>query len=180
MSRHFGPIRQVGYVVHDLDDAIRHWTMRVGAGPFLRFAEAPIRDFRYRGEPCAAKVAFALGQSGDVQIELIQPLDRLPSLYREHLERCGEGPQHVAYWTDRFDALCALARTQGLEEVLSGWTGDPEGRFAYFLGGGALSGCIEISALSARKRELFDRVAEHARSWNGRPEEAVIPMDATS
>ena len=37
MSRLFGPIFQLAYVVEDIDSAIVHWTGTVGVGPFVRF-----------------------------------------------------------------------------------------------------------------------------------------------
>lgn len=178
MSVHFGSIKQLGYVVLDLDAAINYWTTQVGVGPFFVFKEAPIRDFRYRGEPCDARVTFALAQSGDVQIELIAPLDDVPSLYREHLEQQGEGLQHVAYWTEDFRRLTDKALAVGYTEVLSGYTGDPDGRFAYFIGGGHTGACVEISALSAKKQELFAAVAKASKVWDGSPETSVVQMGA--
>lgn len=178
MSVHFGSIRQLGYVVRDLDAAIDYWTTQVGVGPFFVFRQAPIRDFRYRRVPCDAKIAFALAQTGDVQIELIMPLDDIPSLYNAHLAQQGEGLQHVAYWTEDFKHLSEKAHTLGYEEVLSGYTGDPDGRFAYFIGRGHPGACVEISALSEKKQKLFKSVATASKVWDGSPETRVVPMDA--
>ena len=35
MSRIFGPIRQNGYVVRDINAALEHWTSVVGMGPLF-------------------------------------------------------------------------------------------------------------------------------------------------
>ncbi len=51
MSRIFGEVRQNGYVVRDIDAALKHWTEVLGVGPFFYFERAPVSDFRYRGEP---------------------------------------------------------------------------------------------------------------------------------
>ena len=51
MSRGFGVIRQNGYVVRDVEAAMKHWTEVLGVGPFFYFERVPIEDFRYRGEP---------------------------------------------------------------------------------------------------------------------------------
>lgn len=167
MSRHFGPIRQLGYVVRDIEAAMRCWTAEHGVGPFYLFERAPVHDLRYRGKPARAQIAFALAQSGPVQVELIQPLDAHPSLYREFLSGPGDGLQHVAYWTEAFEQLAGTARRLGMQEVWTGYTGDPEGRFAYFEGSGPAGTCIEISALSERKRALFAEVARAAEGWDG-------------
>lgn len=176
MSFKYGSIRQVGYVVSDIHEAIAHWRDEVGVGPFFLFEDAPLQDLRFRGEPCDARVAIALAQSGHVQIELIMPLDDQPSLYREHLQQHGEGPQHVAYWTEDFAGLSDRARESGLVEVWSGYTGDPKGRFVYFQSPSHPGSCVEISALSQAKRELFDSVERAALDWDGRPDKSVIPM----
>ncbi|CAN5698325.1 hypothetical protein BH09ACT9_BH09ACT9_22900 [soil metagenome] len=35
MSRYFGPLRQLGFVVNDIDSALKHWIDVVGVGPFF-------------------------------------------------------------------------------------------------------------------------------------------------
>jgi hypothetical protein len=35
MNRIFGAIRQSGYVVRDIEAALRHWTSVLGVGPFF-------------------------------------------------------------------------------------------------------------------------------------------------
>jgi len=35
MSRLFGEMRQVAFVVRDLDQALRYWTETLGVGPFF-------------------------------------------------------------------------------------------------------------------------------------------------
>jgi hypothetical protein len=34
MSRFFGPLRQMGFVVRDIDKAMRHWVEVCGIGPW--------------------------------------------------------------------------------------------------------------------------------------------------
>ncbi len=45
MSRIFGSIRQNGYVVSDIEAAMRHWTEVMGIGPWFYVERAPIREF---------------------------------------------------------------------------------------------------------------------------------------
>ncbi len=72
MSRIFGDIRQNGYVVRDIESAMKHWTEVLGVGPFFYFERVPVHDFRYRGEPSPVDLSIALANSGALQIELIQ------------------------------------------------------------------------------------------------------------
>src|SRR5215211_6559020 len=40
MSRLFGPLRQVGFVVRDVERAMRHWVEVCGVGPWFHAADA--------------------------------------------------------------------------------------------------------------------------------------------
>src|SRR3546814_14882819 len=63
--------------------------------------------------------------SGTTCIELVQPTNDQPSIFREVLDRHGEGAVHHHYPKIRcltapeYDALCASYRTLGYEEALS-------------------------------------------------------------
>ena len=80
MSRIFGAIRQNGYVVRDIQAALDHWINVIGVGPFFYFDQVKIDDFRYRGQPSEAAASIALANSGQLQIELIQPRNTAPSM----------------------------------------------------------------------------------------------------
>ena len=51
MSRIYGEIRQLGYVVHDIEKAMRHWVDVLGVGPWFYIEKLSARDFLYRGQP---------------------------------------------------------------------------------------------------------------------------------
>lgn len=125
-----GEVRQIGYVVTDLDDAISGW-LRMGVGPWFVIRNLPQR-VRYRGDPCEVKLSLALSNSGDLQVELIQQLDDTPSIFTEFLAGAPAGGFHqLAYWTADFDKAMAKLAEAGWPLVWSG--GEAEGvRFAYF------------------------------------------------
>jgi len=168
VSRIFGAIRQNGYVVRDIEGALEHWTQVLGVGPFFYVEDVPITDFRYRGAPCEARVSIALANSGPLQIELIQPRDGAPSIYRDFLRAGHEGLQHVAFWTDCFDDERARAEGLGFEPVQSGCVGGPAGRFVYFVPEGHPGTMVELSEVSGAKGAFFRHIAEAARTWDGR------------
>jgi hypothetical protein len=99
MPLEHGVIKQIAYVVDDLDAAIARWVEVVGAGPFFRIDGARIADVRYGGEQVEADVSLAMGNSGGVQIELIAPRGAMPSIYREQTR----GVHHLAYLARDFD-----------------------------------------------------------------------------
>jgi hypothetical protein len=162
----FGEIRQNGYVVRDLEAALAHWVDVVRVGPWFVLEDVAPTDFRYRGQPSPARVSIALSHSGPLQLELIQALDDAPSLYRDFLAAGREGLQHVAYWTQDFDALLARARAAGFEVGHSGAFGE-QGRFVYFANEGHPGTVVELSEVRGSKQRFFEHVARAARDWDG-------------
>lgn len=167
MSRIFGEIRQNGYVVTDVEAAMRHWSQVLGVGPFFYFDRVPIEGFRYRGEPSALEVSIALSNSGPLQIELIQQRNDAPSMYRDFLAREPRGGlQHVAYWTADFDADFGRLQEAGYTVAQSGCIGR-RGRFVYLDTEAAPGTVVELSEVSGGKGRLFAQIAETAAQWDG-------------
>ena len=168
MSLLFGPVRQVGYVVKDIEQSMLEWS-RLGVGPWFYKAEVVSTEFRYYGKPSRLpQLSIALANSGDLQIELIQQRDDAPTLYLDTLAQHGEGAQHLAYWThDRFDELTAKLIQLGYVEGHAGRMGAQRGRFAYFVNPALPSGMIEISELSGGKGEYFEQIRHASSGWNG-------------
>ena len=180
MSRIFGDVRQNGYVVPDIEAALLHWTRVLGVGPFYYFERVPLEEFRYRGEPSPLEVSIALANSGALQIELIQQRNDAPSMYRDFLAREKRGGlQHVAYWTQTFDADLERRGTAGFEVAQSGQLG-ADGRFVYFDTERTPEGAteanpgtvVELSEVSGAKGKFFAHIAQKAASWDG--EDAII------
>jgi Glyoxalase/Bleomycin resistance protein/Dioxygenase superfamily len=98
MSRVFGAIRQIGYIVPDIDASMNEW-VKHGVGPWFYLPKVSTDYFRYRGQDSPVEMSIALANSGDVQIELIQQRNDAPSGYRDFLNAGRQGAQHLAYWT---------------------------------------------------------------------------------
>ncbi len=167
MSRLFGELRQNGYVVADVEAAMRHWSEALGVGPWFYFERVPIDDFRFRGERSDIDVSIALANSGPLQIELIQQRNDAPSMYREFSAACGEGLQHVAYWTERFDADLAAAEARGFRVAQSGQINGGDGRFVYFETEAHPGSVIELSEVSGPKGRFFASIRRAAEHWDG-------------
>lgn len=168
MSHLFGAVRQVGYVVRDIEEAMKQW-VRLGVGPWFYKEEVASTEYRYYGQPSTLpRLSIALANSGELQIELIQQRDDAPTLYRDTLLRNGEVAQHVAYWTrDRFDEFCAQLLSLGYVEGHAGRMGATRGRYAYFLHPGLPGGMIEISESTGGKAEYFEEVRRASLDWDG-------------
>jgi len=165
MSIRLGPVRQVGYVVKDVEQAMKQWA-DLGVGPWHYFEKVPVADFRYKGVPSDLQVSIALANSGYLQIELIQQRNDAASLYRDFLETAGEGAHHVAYWTEQFDELSKTMLTSGYTVGHSGSIGE-KGRFVYFLSEKCPGTIVELSEMSGFKGEYFKTIADSAAQWDG-------------
>jgi len=179
MSRFFGGARQVGFVVHDIERAMAHWSRVLGVGPWFYKEAVGTTEFRYYGKPSALpELSIALANSGDLQIELIQQRNDAPSLYLDSLQRSGEGAQHIAYWTeDRFDELAAQLAASGYVEGHGGQMGQ-RGRFAYYVHPELPSGMIELSELTGGKGDYFRRIEAASQGWDG--SDPIRRMDASA
>ena len=167
MSRHFGTVRQLGYVVDDLDAAIAHWTNVLGIGPFFVFPKIVVQNNVYRGEPTPCELAIALSQSGPMQIELMCPLSDAPSAHRDFLRAHGPGLHHLAYWTDSFDDQLRTASDRGYQIWQRGEIGSRDNRFAYLATEGHAGTVVEISEVSGFKGRLFQFIADTCATWDG-------------
>jgi hypothetical protein len=166
MSRIFGPITQLGYVVRDVRASMDHW-IRNGVGPWFYFDRVQMDYFRHRGADSALEVSIALANSGDLQIELIQQRNDAPSMYKEFLDAGREGLQHVAYWTKEYQALYDRARSLGYAIGQEGCIGGELGRFAYLDTEHHPGTVIEISDVSGSKGRFFAHIREVALDWDG-------------
>jgi len=161
-----GSVDQLGYVVEDVEDAMRHWIDVLGVGPFHHFPEAAIQDLYYRGEPTDARIAVGIAYSGDQQIELIQQLNpEAPSAYREFLTERGPGLHHLGHFAPDYDAYVAEFTKAGLAPYHHGTSG-PGGRFAYFpteAHGGTVVEVLETTLHGP----FFAMMRDAARDWDG-------------
>ena len=118
------PVRQVLQVctvVRDLQKGMEYYWSVLGMGPWHVYTFQPpgLSNTTLRGKPQAYTMKLALVQVGEVQYELIEPLEG-PSIYKEFLEEKGEGLHHVQYAVDDYDQAIAAFREQGIGILMSG------------------------------------------------------------
>ncbi len=166
MSRLFGEIQQNGYVVRDIEAAMRHWTEVLGVGPFYYLKQISIAEFRYRDEPSDPVLSVALAQSGPLQIELIQQHGEAPTMYRDFLEAGNEGLQHLGYLSaDLEKDLRSLSPDFSIAQ--SGSFAGGAGGFVYLDTQAHPGTVVELIQLDPGTKALFDRVALDAEGWDG-------------
>ena len=123
------PVYQLGYVVRDIERACKHYESVFGTGPFSDVIDVNMDGAILRGKPVDTRIKVAFVQSGDVQIELIEPVGG-KNPYTEFLEARGEGIHHLAYKVDDMEAMKAVFTEKVGEPVFYRDMGVME--FAYY------------------------------------------------
>ncbi|MDR3557797.1 MAG: VOC family protein [Syntrophobacteraceae bacterium] len=125
-------INQIAIVVKDLESVAQNYWNILGIGPWAVFNwEAPlVYERKYRGEAAWAREKIALAQVGDVQLELVQPVDG-PSIYADWIKGHGEGLHHMNFLVDDVDRTAEILEKEGFKSLQSGKFGPPEKRGAY-------------------------------------------------
>jgi hypothetical protein len=97
-------ISQIAVVVNDLGKTMEQYTKLLGWGPWNVYRHEPpsLHDTVLRGKHAEYTMLGAETHVGDMGFELLQPLEG-PSIYKEWLERHGEGLHHVAVMLHDFE-----------------------------------------------------------------------------
>jgi hypothetical protein len=141
------PVRQVAFVVSDLEQAMRKWWALLDIGPWRAYTLGPprLQEMTLRGRLVTFSFRHALASSGELQLELVQPLTG-PGIFSEHLERHGEGMHHVGIVVPDHATATALLLERGFTALQSGraFGLDGSGRFAYFEPPGGIGTIVEL------------------------------------
>jgi len=113
-------IDQIGFVVPDMDKAIRDYEMLFG--PFQRM-DSPLEGVWFRGELCDVHLELAFGRSGDMEIEFIAVRSG-QSPHSEFLAAGGNGVQHLRMRVDDHDLAAESLKSLGYEAVWRHRIGD--------------------------------------------------------
>jgi len=174
MSRLFGEIRQIAFVVQDIDAAMHYWSQTLGIGPFFIKREIKLLDYRYYSEAQPSPtISIALANSGGLQVELIQQHDETASIYRDFLQSGRSGLQHVSSWVTRagFDERRAALLKQGVTLAQEGTIASSGVRLAYFAteqaGGGAGLIFEMADLLEPAQYQRVMGIADAAAQWDG-------------
>ena len=117
----FNQTTQIGIVVRDLEATMRKYVDEYGIGPWQIFEFNPgnAQDLREYGKPVKRSWRLAVAMVGQLQWELIEPLDN-ESVYARFLAQKGGGVHHIAVAAQDFDKMVATEAKRGNELVLSG------------------------------------------------------------
>jgi Glyoxalase/Bleomycin resistance protein/Dioxygenase superfamily len=159
-------IIQMAYVVKDIHAAMHEWVSKLKVGPWFLLDHFTGNDPVYRGQPSKADVSLAMAFAGHMNIELIQPNNDAPSVYREVIERRGYGFHHWGRATRHFDRDVEQYRAAGHEVGFI--CGVPSGgHVAYMDTTQQLPGFVELIELGDAFEQVFSRFYRASIGWDG-------------
>lgn len=160
---HTSSINQIAYVVPNIDEAVKWWAEVMGVGPFLALRDLKFETSDYMGREQPITYSAAVAYSGDLNVELIEPIG--PSIFADWLAAGRSGVQHICVFTDDFAATVAEAEARGAKRLQGGTIGG--GTLGYYDMVGDQSVILEIAQLTPISLGLFDMVKQASADWDG-------------
>jgi hypothetical protein len=162
-----GGIMQMAYIVPDIRRAIDEWITRLNVGPWFLLEHFTGEHPVYRGRPSTADVAIAMSFAGHMNIELIQPNDANPSVYKEAIDARGYGFHHWGLACADIDAGVKRYTAMGMVEAFR--AGVPTGGDVVYMDAhGALPGFVELIPTNPLMEEVFERFRQATVNWEGK------------
>jgi len=163
---------QIGYLVDDVEQAVKRWQQHFAVGPWTLFRNVSLSG-EYRGQAVTIGMDVALGYQGSTQIELIQPVAASASPYHNTEGRLLRGIHHIAWVVDDFKQAVTQLTATGLQVVFQGQ--NPTTRVAYLENTHDPSVLYEI-IYGEGMREMMEQGIALSRSWDGTNPLAVIEL----
>lgn len=114
---------QIGVVVESVDEAIEHYKKLLGLTRWhfkgVDSETEPDTHFERSGRVVPTRAKIAWSRLGDIEIELIQPLDQT-SIYAEFLKEKGTGLHHLMIGGADFKALDSRFQGNGVSSIMEG------------------------------------------------------------
>ncbi len=118
-------LAQVAFIVHNINETVKVLADDYGIGPWKIWDFGPevVANMTARGKRQDHRMRVAIAKIGDIDFELIQPLDEF-SIYYEDINKLGECFHHVAYIVNDYDKVMQQMEELSLKVSTSGtWAG---------------------------------------------------------
>ena len=136
-------ITQVAVMVADIETKAKAWADVLGLPvPEIIITDTvDVAQTEYKGESTPARAKLAFFHLGQVDLELIEPIDG-PSTWKDQLDQHGESLHHIAFVVNGMKEKIAYLDAKGLPLIQRGeYTG---GRYAYVDGTATLGAVLEL------------------------------------
>jgi len=152
-----GPMTQLAWVVDDIEATEQEFAVRNHVDRWTRLS-----DIRFgpetcvlRGRPADFVAHISLSYVGDLQLELIQPVEG-NSIYTEFLDQHGPGLHHGCW--EVADLAATLDRAVEFDVVQAGSMADGQLRFAYLEPGLLGLPIVELTEVGELVRPFYDDI----------------------
>ena len=162
-----GPIKQWGYLVRDLDEAMNCWINQLGVGPWWGYRNVPATAVcNGRQNPILMSVGLAYHQG--IQIELIQQHDDAPSPYQYFYQRGTEAQvlQQVAYMVPDVEEAIVQCQQRGMHEV-GRILPSPTQTYVYMSSPAMAGLAIELMPHDQNFLDDYARCVAESTAWDG-------------
>jgi methylmalonyl-CoA/ethylmalonyl-CoA epimerase len=172
-TQSFGPIRQIAWVVGNLEDSVRSWLRISGVGPWTCFRNVALFG-RHHGKAVRVRMHVALGYQDGMEIELIEDLGGGSSPYRDADGQPLLGMHHVAWFSDDVANDVVRARERGMQLCFE--AANEVTRVAYLEDPQEPRLLFEFIELNATMRAGLEARLAAARTWRGEEPLRVIDL----
>lgn len=154
-----GPMCQVAWVTDDLDRTEQALGAMYGVTAWTRLPAIHFgpETCTFRGAPADFVADISLAYSGDLQLELIRPVNG-QSLYSEYLALHGAGLHHTCFEVEDMAVAVAMATAAGIDVVQTGSMADGAMEFAYLDLSGEGGSHVELARFSDDMRAFFEAI----------------------
>jgi len=162
-----GPVRQWGFLVRDLDEAMDSWINQLGVGPWWGYRNVPAKAL-VDGEESDILMSVGLAYHQGMQIELIHQTNEANSPYRYFYERGTEAQvlQQVAYMVPDVDTAIRQCEGRGMKEIGRILPG-PDIAYVYMSSPAMAGLAIELMPHDQGFLDEYQRCAAEAAQWDG-------------
>ena len=166
MEKLYGPIMQMGFVVDDFEEPIKHWTEKLNIGPFFILEHLDLKDFHYRGNKSDIDFSVAISFSGDMQIEFIKQHCDTLSIYNESSEIKRGELHHICRLTPDINNYIKILEDQGYKNIQGGETEDGGIKFAYLNAQENYGSILELAELAEENLTLTEAMKNASKNWD--------------
>jgi catechol 2,3-dioxygenase-like lactoylglutathione lyase family enzyme len=170
-AQSFGSIKQIAYLVDDLEASVANWTRYSGIGPWTLYKNVTLAGW-WKGQDTTIVMDVGLSYQDELQIEIIRPVSKTISPYQHDDGRTKIGMHHMAWMTDDFDADVAKARSRGLTMCFT--ASNAASKVAYFENPNEPGILFEFIQVNPVIQQAFDDGVAASRNWDGR--EAILQI----
>jgi methylmalonyl-CoA/ethylmalonyl-CoA epimerase len=159
------PLFQLGYVPHNVEEALDYWTSAMRIGPFFKVPHVPYDSVTYRGAPTTIDCSLYIAYWGAIQIELVEQHCDSLSLYAESLRAGEQGLHHICYTVEDIDVARQSSLAAGGKIVQELFFANGGGIYVDF--GAGPGTIVEILQAPPEGKAMFDMMQAAAADWDG-------------